>query len=162
MMALHPDDRRLIEQVSQGLQSVAALMRGLLASQPRPEPPGDWGRGPAAAPTLAPPSALRRVPDPPRSVDEPLEQERRGARRRHTEESIAADRRQLLGWMKESGLTVNQLCAKAAIAPSGPYRAIRGHGGLSAHDRATIEKVIARLRIQRVQKPTNPNRGATR
>jgi hypothetical protein len=153
MLTLRQEDRRLLEQFGQQLQSVAALIRGMLASQPRPVPPGDWGRSQQADPTprAALMSGPRSIPDPQRPSDEPLDRARPARWRRHTAASIAADCRLVQGWVQELGRSANGLAAEAGIAPSGPYRAYRGHGGLSDNDRERLELAVARLRSKKTQ-----------
>jgi len=148
MLTLRPDDRRLLEQVNQQLQSVAAMVRGMLASQPRPTPQGDWGRGPAGPPVDRAPlvAGPRRIPDPPRPPDEPLDREKPARWRRHTPETIAADHQQVSGWIDELGLTVHRLAEEAGIAYSAVYRVSRGEYGLSDNSREQLEKAVARLR----------------
>lgn len=49
---LSEEDRRLLEDNRRLMQQNAALMRGVLASLPKPVPPGDWGRSSAPAEPL--------------------------------------------------------------------------------------------------------------
>jgi len=166
MLTLRPEDRRLIEQLLQQLQSGTALMRGLLASQPRPTPQGDWGRGPAAPPVDRAPLVVgpRGIPDPPRPVDEPLERANPARWRRHTPETIEADRQTIVGWIEELGMTVHQLAAEARIAYSAVYRVSRGEYGLSDNSRARLEKAVARMRRKKSHylARLNPANGGTR
>jgi hypothetical protein len=166
MRSFLPDERRLLEQINLQLQSVAALVRGLLASQPRPTPPGDWGRAPATlqperAPLIARP---RIVPDPPRPADEPLERAKRARWRRHTAESLAADRKLVLGWVQELGVSVNALAKAAGIAYSTVYRASHAQSGLSESARESLQVAVARIRKQKSHylARLNPSRGGAR
>jgi AraC-like DNA-binding protein len=167
MLTVRPEDRRLLEQLIQQLQSATALMRGLLASQPRPTPQGDWGRGPAAPPVDRAPLMVgpRSVPDPPRPVDEPLERAQRARWRRHTPESLADDRRLVLGWVQELGLSVNRLAQEAGIAYSTVYRASHAQSGLSETARESLQVAVDRLRKEKKSHylaRLNPARGGTR
>lgn len=137
-VTLHPDDRRL-------LQEVAALLRGLQASLPRPVPPGDWGRhggspgpsvrGPAAAPAAVQSGMIRM--------------ERPARNRKHTAESKAADRERLDAWMDEFRMTLHTF-AKTCGVNSGQLHLVWSmQDGMSALMEKRIVEAVERLRARK-------------
>lgn len=132
MLAIDPIDRRLLTDTLQALQSVAALLRGLLATQPRPVPRGDWGRAIAPAGLMGRPTEIAH-PDP------------LGSRRtRHTTESIEADQAQLTRCVEASGLSLMRLADAAGVEPSMLYRTRKGETGLTKSARLKLGTLINR------------------
>lgn len=169
-VALHPDDRRL-------LQEVAALLRGLMAAIPRPTPPGDWGRGQSAperalrrahearsmpiiiesevprGPETEPAEKLPkplRVAKPPKPVRIPVPKVRPLMKnRKHTPESIREHARMIDGWLSELGMNATDLCRAAGIN-SGIVSFVRtGVYGLSEKAEAKLVAAVEKLRKRR-------------
>jgi hypothetical protein len=144
VLTLCDGDRHLLEETARALQSVAALVRGLLATQPRPVPPGDWGRGhemPAPAAGRAAQSRLAPQREP---VSRPVQLVRRG-KRRHTPSSIAEDARKIRHWMAVTGLKASQVAKAAGLGPFVTCEVLRGNAGLPENAELKLAAAVAKL-----------------
>lgn len=133
---LHPDDRRL-------LQEVAALLRGLMAAIPRPVPPGDWGRSSGSpGPSVRGPVAVPVVVSEPKAV--PI-----GRRSKHTPESIAKDAQDVERWLRLAGVSGVRLAAEAGMNATLLSNVKAKREGLSINARARFAAAVDRLRARR-------------
>jgi hypothetical protein len=148
-VSLSDEDRRL-------LRSVEALLRGVLAALPRPEPRGEWGR-PLAPPleqrpqrripiVVAPPAAPERDDETP---GPPVSAKRAGStgkhRRRHTPESLAADAARLRKWIAQTGLSDNAFARECDVNAGLLYRIQKAQEGMSENLEERLRAGVARL-----------------
>lgn len=143
--ALHiePSDRDLLARLLPELQRVCALIRGLLAVQPHPEPRGEWGR-PVAAPLLRPIPARAAAPEPsPAAIPVKL------ARRTHTPASRRRDARQIEAWLAEAGIKASRLSYESGINLAVISNIRHRRDGMSVAVETALRETVERLTRRR-------------